>query len=348
MERLTLLIFSRNDIDQLLGLIKDMYDVADQIVVIDSSNEKHLDKLKHEIGEVDSKGKVVIRWVVALGYSEPVRMWALKFCKTEWIVLLDTDERLNGALKADIKSIVSDAKCDAFAIKRYEEVKNGVRQSDFFTWQIRLFRKSKILFRGMLHEQPLVNGILEKMHSEYYIEHRIELMHHEVNEYSRISKIFDRLSYGTYNDILLDYISKLIMPKDREIKDSITGKIIYALLRAYEAITLRRQEQELSNFDYFMFSFVRNAVFGLKMTGVRSIPGAWKGAKWYTNQIRQWKGEPDSKELFEISKIVNKEGIIRYLNLDKDETIERLNEKYKNEKQGIELLIRLLKERYNS
>ena len=39
-------------------------------------------------------------------------------------------------------------------------------------------------------------------------------------------------------------------------------------------------------------------------------------------------------------------GVTRYLGLDDPKVVERLNKKYRNKKQGVDLLISLLREKY--
>ena len=65
-----------------------------------------------------------------------------------------------------------------------------------------------------------------------------------------------------------------------------------------------------------------------------------------TERVKEWKSESDSEEVFEISKILHKIGVIKFLGLEKDSTIIYLNKKYKSGKQGEELLMKLLKDRY--
>ncbi len=63
--------------------------------------------------------------------------------------------------------------------------------------------------------------------------------------------------------------------------------------------------------------------------------------------MQRLKKRPDSAKEFEISKIVNDIGITEFLSLDKESTIVSLNEKYGKKKQGIDLLIKLIIERYH-
>lgn len=342
---ISLLVFSRNDIDNAVSLIKDMKRVVDEIVVIDSSDRKlHERLLRFAKGEK----KLRVYYAVPLGFPEPLRAWAVKKCRSEWIIYLDTDERLNGRFRKDLGKIVENAKGNAFAIKRYEKVERERRKSGFFTWQIRLYKRDKIIHRGLLHEQPLVSGNLEKMDDRYYIEHRTDLMHHEVNEYGRSEIIFDRMSYSVYNENMLDYVSKVIMPKERSISNSVLGKFIRGAFSVYEGLTGKRGDDELSNFDYSVFFLIRNLALNVKSSGINGIASSFGGVRYQLGKVREWKARSDSAELFEISKIVNIDGTTRYLGLDKEKAVEKLNERYKNGEHGVELLLMLLKKRYES
>jgi hypothetical protein len=67
-----------------------------------------------------------------------------------------------------------------------------------------------------------------------------------------------------------------------------------------------------------------------------------------TKRVSGFRRAINSKEIFEISKELNRQGMIKYLMLDNEKVVEMLNKKYGNGKQGIGLLIKLLNDRYNS
>ncbi|MHB1830733.1 MAG: hypothetical protein ACYCO0_05060, partial [Candidatus Micrarchaeaceae archaeon] len=75
--------------------------------------------------------KLMVFHVVALGYADPLRMYALKKCKNGWILMLDTDERISPELKASINELIGNARCSAFSMKRYEDVSACRRVSIF-------------------------------------------------------------------------------------------------------------------------------------------------------------------------------------------------------------------------
>lgn len=344
-QKLTLLVFSMGRGDQLLDLVRHMYSRVDQIVVVDSSGKAEFRKLEKDIRGMR---KVDLFWAVALGYPDPLRMWALKKCRNEWVLLLDTDERLNEELENRLNAIISSARHDAFAIKRYEEVKRGKRQSNFFTWQVRLFRKSRTEFRGVLHEQPLIRGSIGRLGEDLYMNHRAEDKMPTGREYNKINKVFDRLSYAEYNKRMLEYASKLTMPEGVKAGNAFLGRFVASWLGFYERVTFRKQEEEIANSDYYAFVLLRNLAYGIKRRGLSGIPAAFAGASAYMRVIKRLRSETDSKEFFEISKAVGRIGIIRYLGLDRESVIRRLNEKYAGRPQGTGLLLRLLQDRYRS
>ena len=101
-EKLSLLVFSRNDIPKALSLIEDMYDYVDDIVLIDSSDSTKHKRLIDEKKDREFE-KLRIFYSVAFGYPDPLRMYAIRKCKHKWIMLIDTDERISPALKKNLK-----------------------------------------------------------------------------------------------------------------------------------------------------------------------------------------------------------------------------------------------------
>jgi len=347
MSKLSVLVFSRNNAGKVISLIKEVYDIADEIILIDSSDKKDRERL-HKTKDDNRLNRLSIFYAVALGYPDPLRMWALKKCKYEWVLLLDTDERLTKELKSDINVIISNTKANAFAIRRYEEVRKDGAKTDFFTWQIRLFKKDKVLFKGILHEQPEVKGKLSKLNDRsYYIKHINELRTLTNYEYANIEN-FERLSYSDFNKRIIDYVSKLKMPESRTIYNSKLGRSINKLLILYEKATFKKPEQEISIFDYHNYYTLMESVYAIKKRDYGNVFKMLILGTWHEKLLKKWMTEQDSIEAFEISKIINGVGITKFLKLDDDKIIRTLNKKYKNQKQGINLLIKLLKEKYKS
>lgn len=91
MQKLSVLIFSKNDAHKAIGLIEDIYGIADEIVLVDSSESAQRNTILNAKRR-NKLGKLRVFYAVALGYPDPLRMYALSKCKNEWVLLIDTDE----------------------------------------------------------------------------------------------------------------------------------------------------------------------------------------------------------------------------------------------------------------
>jgi hypothetical protein len=283
MQKLSALIFSKDDIEKAVDLIEGIYSIADEIVIIDSSNKRQKTMLLNVKNRLKLR-KVRIFHAVALGYPDPLRMYALSKCRNAWVLLIDTDERLSRGLKHDIRKIILNPGCVAFDIKRYEGVNGGA-----FTWQTRLFRRTEVEFRGLLHEHAIVNGSVQRLTSaDYYMEHRNELMKH--------NKMYEQRDYTDMR--MFDAHPVLAYLPD-----------IYLFLTSFSTDFLR-------------------------------------SAEMLRKKRKEWTARSDHEEIREIGHVINKVGIIRFLGLEDDKVIEYLNRKYGNKQQGVQLLIRLLKNKY--
>lgn len=341
MQQLSLLIFSNNDIKEAQGLVEDLYSIVDQIVIVDSSKRREFNSLKN----FKAKNKLVkleIHRAPAFGYADPAREYGLLLCKHRWVLYVDTDERLNEALKTDIKKLIA-GNTSVYAIKRFEDAHITGEKGTLFTWQIRLYDKNRIRYRGVIHEQPIVNGHVERMPDKYCMLHIREFR--KARRYGEL-ELFECFSYATYNKRLMEYLQSLTVP-DREIGQTATGKAAYALLRAYEVITFRHQEQEISGFDYVMYYSLRDFVLNMRM---RNIGNMLRVIPRYTEHVRKLellRKKYNNHKIFEISKIIETDGIIRFLELDNRKKFEALTREYENKPQGVDLLIKLLIKRYD-
>ncbi|MHB1830549.1 MAG: glycosyltransferase family protein [Candidatus Micrarchaeaceae archaeon] len=341
--KLTILIFSRDDIEKAVGLIESVYDIADDIVIMDSSSNAQHGRLLAAKQKLHLK-KLKVFHVVALGYADPLRMYALKKCKNGWILMLDTDERISPGLKSGIRGLIGNARCSAFSMKRYEDVGADVRGA-YANWQIRLFRKGAVSFRGIIHEEPKVKGRLEKLDgSRYFIDHVNELKGSSGVQYGIMEK-FLRMSYRSFNERVIESFYKVTMPGRRNRAGSF-GMSLKALLLAYEKLGGKREEDEISGFDYFLFYYLYYFSVYVKMRRIDCIMAAYRAARYLSGQSMGWREEPDGDENFGISKELYRIGLIRFLELDMESTVLRLNRTYGKRGGGISLLISLLRLRY--
>ena len=349
---LSTLIFTRDEPKKAIALVKDLWSISDQIVLIDSSNRINYNRLRKDLDYLGPR-KVDLYHTIALGYADPLRAYGLGKCRHGWVLYIDTDERINKELKSDIGQIISNPGCDAFAIKRYEHAHRDGNTKGFFTWQVRLYKKNKITYMGLLHEQPIVNGRLRKLDERYCLLHVEELKAKGSKrtdlEYSLIKSYHDRLSYRMLNERVKDYLAKVVVPEGKRIENTKIGRFILGWINFYQAITMRKNDEEIGTFDYFVFYLMIEGAYTVKERDIgylfnEAIPTIIRDTK----RVSKFKKSINSNEIFEISKKLNKQGMIKYLMLDNEKVIKALNRKYGSGKQGIGLLIKLLNDRYNS
>lgn len=346
MNKLTVLFFSRNDTEKAVDLINNIKGIADEIVVIDQSD----DNKKAVLISFKKKSKMTklkIYNAVALGYAEPLQAYAFLKCGNDWVLRLDTDERPSDALMRDIKGIINTTDSDGFAIRRYENAKIENRGT-MFTWQTRLFRKSRTTYTGILHEQPNVDGKLSRLDDDaYYINHFDEFKGNAAGKYFVIKLIDNKLSYELYNKKMIEYVAKFLVRNKEDAKKTVLGKVVRYWMLFYEKILFRKPDEEISTFDYFIYNFI--VEIGLQWLMARTVGNPIRMIRWAwfkAKEVKALNDAPDGEIYFEISKVVNKVGIIIYLGLDNPDVVDALTQKYKDKPQGISLLISLLKERY--
>lgn len=341
MEKISLLVFSRNDTEKAINVIKGLYNFVDEVVLVDCSDSEYraiIYKNKKNLG----LSRLRVFHTVAVGDSSPFKTYALRRCKYDWVLQLDTDEDVNHEFKKDLRRIIGRAKCSAFFIKRFEEVTQD-KDSNVFSRQIRLYKRKDIEFSGIFHRLPVVYGKIETLPDKYYMNHMSEFktrkrLHREFK--------FERFSYSTFNNNLENYLLNPNFPKG-VIKKAVATSILSAI-RLGERIRAKDMNGEISNFDYFLFFIIITGGYAFMGRDSYRILHLFPEGLAYVTKINRWKQDPDSKEIFEIAKIIDRIGIIKYLGLDKDKTVEMVNRKYARSEQGIALLTRLLKERYEN
>jgi hypothetical protein len=314
--------------------------ISKDIVIIDSSDAPKLEEIKKYIA-TEKRSDIHVYHTVALSLVEVLRPYGYSKCKNNWVLHLDTDEKISDELKKDINTIINSGNAAAYAIKRYEDREKGV-DSPFFTWQIRLYDKRRIHYFGKLHEQPLVSGIVEKLDkSEYYMLHLQRKTGQ--GEYSRLEK-FQRLTYLTLKMRLLDETSKLFMSKDRQTgglgKDIIVGSV-----DLFRKLQLKKETEEISSFEYFLYYLLKTGMYNIKQRKFNPIK-IINPANIYTTRIKTWQKERDSEIDLRLSTIIEKEGIIKYLGFDNPHNVDKITKKYLHSGlSGTTLLVHLLTEK---
>lgn len=152
--KLSAIIIAKNAEDQIADAIQSV-DFADEVIVVDNSST---DRTREIAGYL--KAKVFTYEVV--DFSK-LRNFGLEKAGGEWILYIDTDERVTPELKEEILSIISSQifhmeNLRGFYVKR-KNFYLGNHEWPYIEKLERLFRKDALKgWKGQLHESPIIDG----------------------------------------------------------------------------------------------------------------------------------------------------------------------------------------------
>lgn len=154
--KLTIVIFTHNEEKNIKDCLRSAKKLTNNIVVIDSkSDDKTLEIIKKE--------KVIFYSFPYQLYVEPARDFGIKKAQTNWVLILDADERVTLQLSEEIKKIINLKKTDYSAYKISRKniflgkwLKHGGWSPDY---QIRLINKNYFLYWPKeIHSTPQIKG----------------------------------------------------------------------------------------------------------------------------------------------------------------------------------------------
>ncbi len=152
--KLTVIILTHNSSDLIRDCLESVK-TADEIIIIDDNSTDDTLKL------VKSFKPTIIKHKLTSFSSQ--RNLALKQVKSDWVLFLDSDERISPELAQEIATKIAAADYSAYRIKRLNYffgrvIKHGGYWPD---WQTRLFKvKDFQKFTGSIHETPHFSGQL--------------------------------------------------------------------------------------------------------------------------------------------------------------------------------------------
>lgn len=161
---LTVVILTKNEENNIVDVVQNAKQVANDVLVIDSGSTDKTVTLAEANG-----ARVVYRtWDNDFAAQ---RNFAFANTSTEWILYLDADERLNDRLVEAIKKVIQANEQKQFSIKRKsvafgQEFNYGVLKPDFVP---RLFKTKDVLWINKVHEKPVCDDKLEVL--DGYIKH---------------------------------------------------------------------------------------------------------------------------------------------------------------------------------
>lgn len=184
-EKLSVLIPAFNNESTLPALLDDVQ-WADEIVVVDSFSTDQT------VAICQARGVRVLQRTY--NYSADQKNWAIPQCTYEWILTVDTDERVPPALQAEIRALLANGipdDVDGFRVARRNYLLgHWMRTMQLYPdYQVRLFRKQAGRFEPkIVHAHLKVPGKVLTLQSP--------LDHYATPTLSKQINVLDR--YSTY------------------------------------------------------------------------------------------------------------------------------------------------------
>ncbi len=153
MGKLSAVINTLNEEKNLPRAIASVKGLVDEIVVVDMKSDDET------VGVAKKLGAKVYEHPRA-NYVEPARNFALGKANGEWVLILDADEEISEFLAKKIKEIIAKPRADYFRLPRKNIVfGKWLKYSRWWPdYNIRLFKKGKVLWTEVIHSVPLTTG----------------------------------------------------------------------------------------------------------------------------------------------------------------------------------------------
>lgn len=167
--KLSIIILARNVADEIIPALKTSQ-FADEIIVVDTgSTDGTLDVCrKFGVKIVHTTGDSFAKW----------RNDGAKAAKGDWLLYLDSDERIPVKLAREIQSTIESSEHSSYTISRYEILLGKHLDHWPDPRVLRLMKKVALKrWEGKLHEQPMLNGTTGKLKQQM-----VHLSHKNIDE----------------------------------------------------------------------------------------------------------------------------------------------------------------------
>jgi glycosyltransferase involved in cell wall biosynthesis len=188
-DSLTVLIPAGNEEGNIRGCIESVSWADDLFVVLDERSCDGTEAIAREFTDHIVRHEYV--------NSATQKNWAIPQCTTDWVMVVDADERVSPELRARIQGILADGtECDGFYIKRMtiffgRLIRHGGWHKDYL---VRLWRHGKGRYEDLeVHADVIVDGKVGTIE-----EH---LLHDTYRSFSHYLEKFDRYTTWSANDL---------------------------------------------------------------------------------------------------------------------------------------------------
>lgn len=158
-------IIAKDNEKTIFDTLDSVKDICKQIVIVDTGSSD-------KTSEISLKFGAEIHYLLWNDNFSEARNYAINLMRTDWILIIDTDEIISSFAYDEFVSIVNNSKCGAINVKIENLLENGLISEHFYPRMIK--NNSNIKFIGAIHEQisesiQNIGFTIEK--SSFVIEH---------------------------------------------------------------------------------------------------------------------------------------------------------------------------------
>ncbi len=248
MKKLSALVLTYNEEDHIADCLESI-NWIEQIIVVDSFS--------------DDRTKEICKQYANVSFYEndfkdfaSQRNFGLNKIKTDWVFVIDADERVTEELREEILEILNEteAKAEGYEIARKNYfLAKWIKYCGWYPdYTLRLF-KSKYRYQGLVHESPEISGEIEKLKNDFihYTYKDLESYAAKMNHYTTLDA---EKKYNAGKSVSISYI--IIRPFLEFIKKYLFKKgfllgsqgFILSVLSAYYQFLKAIKLWELNNF----------------------------------------------------------------------------------------------------
>lgn len=171
MKKLSVIILAHNVEEEIVpALITSQF--ADEIIVVDTDQGS----TDNTVNVSKKHGAVIVR---SPGYNFSTwRNDGAKAAIGDWLLYLDSDERIPTKLADEVRRVIEDPKHQAYTISRYEVFLGKHLEHWGDPRVLRLMEKKSLKrWQGKVHEQPQIDGTIGDLHQQM-----VHLSHKNIDE----------------------------------------------------------------------------------------------------------------------------------------------------------------------